>query len=316
MKASVIIPSRNTRSLLLDCVASVRAAEPDVEIIVVDNNSGDGSVDAVRNAYPGVKLVENDTNNGFAAACNAGAALATGSAFFFLNSDTVIRQNTIRLLLAALANDPALGAVGPRNVGREGEEQDSVEPLPSPKNELSGRQRRQERAVAKALVSEGQSIAGQAYLCGAALMVRREAFEQVGGFDERFFFYYEDADLCARLAEAGWDICQVRECEIIHYGGGSSREVGVGAIIEMHRSRHYYIRKHYGDLQAERVRVKNMLTRLRRTVIGLPIIVATLGLAPRIRKRFLTNYSVLVWMIRGMPERDSSVYRRSFGNWS
>ncbi len=151
------------------------------------------------------------------------------------------------------------------------------------------------------------------FLGGAALMVRRQTFEEVGGFDESFFFYSEDVDLCKRIADRGWKIRLVPQVTVVHLGGGSTKHA-LGAI-EAARGRHQYLRKHYGAAKAFWAAAAVFLRTLRRAVLNAAATLLTLGCHPEVRRKASLNSRLVLWFLLLMPPRESQLYRALFGDW-
>jgi N-acetylglucosaminyl-diphospho-decaprenol L-rhamnosyltransferase len=244
---SIVLVNYNDRRRLLECLASVRrdpgAAE--YEILVVDNASTDGSPEAVRGGFPGVRLIVNPENVGFSKANNQGAAQSRGSFLLFLNTDTLVPPRAIAALLERLRSNPSAGAAGPALVHGLGDYQVSFGSrvgyaaqifqkfVLNPRHKRALRKRRPEREVG--------------WLSAACLLCRREAFERAGGFDERFFLYFEDIDLCFRIRKAGWKLLFVPAVEIKHEGGATtsvSPAVRAASRFEYRRSQLRFYEKH------------------------------------------------------------------------
>jgi len=244
---SIILVNHNDRRRLLECLALVRrdpgAAE--CEILVVDNASTDGSPEAVRGAFPDVRVIANFDNVGFSKANNQGAAESRGAFLLFLNTDTLVPPGAIAALLDRLCADPSAGAAGPALVHGPGDYQVSFgnrvgfaaqvfqKFVLNPRHKRALRKMRPEREVG--------------WLSAACLLCRREAFERAGGFDERFFLYFEDIDLCYRIRKAGGKLLFVPAVEIGHEGGGTtSATPGVRAAsrFEYRRSQLLFYAKH------------------------------------------------------------------------
>ena len=226
-RVAVVIVSFETRDTLVAGLAALEAeAGGDTEIVVVDNASSDASAAAVRERFPAVKLIANADNVGFARACNQGAGASQAPLLLFLNPDATLAPAALALLAGILEWRPSVGAVGPRTRGANGDIQVSTGPDLSLLSEI--RQRRLVRGVstrqARALreAEALHAVEREAdWVSGACLMVRREAFDAVAGFDERFFLYEEDADLCRRLRAAGWSVLYTPAAEARHTLGSS-----------------------------------------------------------------------------------------------
>lgn len=276
-RLSVAIVSWNVRDLVLRCLASVYGShEVTVDVVLVDNASGDGTVEAVRAAFPNVRVIVNADNRGFPAANNqafraigvlpaAGDdadAPACAAYTMILNPDTEVPPDALALLVDALAADPAVAAVGPRLRYPDGRVQPSRFRDPTPLTLLCEStplawhwpNNPTARRYHMADVS-GDSAHDVAWLNGAALVFRTEALRAAGGFDEGFFLYSEEADLCRRLRDAGWRIRYEPEAEIVHHEGRSSDQVAVARHVHFHRSRLRYCAKHDGRAVAGLVRV-------------------------------------------------------------
>lgn len=221
-KISIIIPSWNTKELLKQCLQSLKS---DFEIIVVDNASTDGSPEMVKKEFPKVKLVCNKENVGFAGANNQGAKLASGDLLLLLNSDTVIIDDTVKTL-AHFINETENTAVCPLilNEDRSVQKDPCYLRFPSPATALFYYNKILRQISVKIFPSilfsttnfEKPTEIDQ--LPGAALMIRKEVFEKIGGLDERFPLYFEDTDLSFRLKKKGYKLMVVPEVKIIHFG--------------------------------------------------------------------------------------------------
>jgi hypothetical protein len=225
IRLSIIIVSWNTRELLGSWLASICRHSPPFpfEVIVVDNASGDGSPEQVRREFPAVRLVENPANLGFAAACNRGAAKAGGDFLLFLNSDTIVHAGTLQGALSFMERHPAAGVMGCRTLGRDGAPQGTALAFPTATRifaNVSGMSRMLRRARRR---GHGH-CRGADYIQGSFLVIPQRVFDRCHGFDERFFLYGEDADLCLRVRASGLSIEYDPAFAITHFGGGSSAE--------------------------------------------------------------------------------------------
>lgn len=226
MDLSIVIVNWNTSDLLRDCLASVQkgVSALAVEILVVDNASADGSADMVRDEFPGVQLIENARNLGFAAGNNVALKRARGRYVMLLNTDTLVHGAVLPEAVAWLDAHPEVGVIGPRVLNSDGSVQPSCSAFPSLRHltmqalgltriarwdsyRMTGWDRSSERAVE--------------VISGAAMFVRRAAMDQVGLLDEAFFFYGEETDWCHRFGRAGWKLVFVPIPEVTHFGGGA-----------------------------------------------------------------------------------------------
>jgi GT2 family glycosyltransferase len=217
---AVVIPSWNSAALLPDCIASVRAQGVEAELIVVDNGSTDGSVAFLeRESIPHITL---PSNVGFAAAVNLGVERTAAATVLVLNADTVLEPESLALLVAALDADPGLGGVQPRLLQLEGEAGDiAAARLYSAGMALTADGRAFETGAGEAQ-SEAWLRPREIFgVCGAACLLRRELFTELGGYDESFFAFYEDVDLNVRARIAGLRFAYVPEAVVWHLGNAS-----------------------------------------------------------------------------------------------
>jgi len=251
-RAAVVVVSFETRETLLAALASVGAhALLPVETIVVDNASGDGSADAVRAAYPEAVVIANPENVGFARACNQGWRGSLAPLVLFLNPDAEVTPGAVRALVELLESRPDVGAAGPRTRSADGSVQVSTGPdlgLVSERRQrglVLGVARRDPKALAEAEVLYAREHE-PAWVSGSCLMARRAALEAVSGFDDGYFLYEEDADLCRRLRKAGWRVVFTPAAEVRHQLGRSMSEAPRRARLEYHRSHLRYYFRHNG----------------------------------------------------------------------
>jgi GT2 family glycosyltransferase len=251
---SVCIVNWNTRDDLEEAVCSVLRAEPELalQVVVVDNASEDGSPEMVRERFPGVQLIEARENLGFARGYNRAGEAAWGRYLLMLNPDTVTQPGALWRLVDFLDSQEQVGAAAPRLVNSDGSLQYSCRRFPRPlaavfRNTLLGRLAPGNRFAREYLMADWDhgTVREVDWASGAALCVRREAWEEVGGFDEGFFMYAEDVDWCLRARQAGWRICYVPEAVIVHRVGRSSDQRPLAMVREFHRSMARFYRKHY-----------------------------------------------------------------------
>ena len=255
---SVIIVTYNSSSCIGSCLAPLLGMA-DVELVVVDNDSKDGTAAQVRKEFPKVTLMALQENIGFGRACNIGVAASSGSFILLLNPDAVASTQAIRTLLEFCEKHPRAGIVGGRLVDPSGLPLQSMGDMPSltrlvldkPMTWVAKRvgsrgifRRLLGRCSAKFRLShEAEPVA---WVSGAFLCCRRSSWNEVGGFDEQFFLYYEDVDLCLRASQAGWGVWHVPEAVVEHQSGASFEgDVNVQKRI-YYASQRYFFRKHHG----------------------------------------------------------------------
>jgi N-acetylglucosaminyl-diphospho-decaprenol L-rhamnosyltransferase len=258
---AVVVVSFEARETLLAGLDLLRThVSLPFELVVVDNASSDGSADGARVRHPGALVVANPENVGFARACNQGWRATRAPLVLFLNPDAEVSTGAVEALVGLLEGRPDVGAAGPRTRGSDGSIQVSTGPDLAPVAEL--RQRRLVLGVARGeprALAEAEAIHAReqepGWVSGSCLLARRTALEEVGGFDERFFLYEEDADLCRRLREAGWRVVFTPAAEVKHHLGRSMSKAPRRARLEYHRSHLLYYRKHNGPLSRAALRV-------------------------------------------------------------
>lgn len=263
--------------------ASSFVLRPSSELIVIDNASADGSAAMVAAEFPAVRLIANAENVGFTRGNNQGLAVARGRYVFFLNPDTEVVGDALVTMVTYLDAHPEVGALGPQLCYGDGSLQSSCRRFPTfatalfestplawhwPANPWARRYRMEDRVsgiknqetgekgrdevTSDSSVPIGQDVD---WVVGAALMVRREILAQVGGFDEGYFMYSEELDLCRRIKEAGWQMVYLPAAQIIHHEGKSSEQVVAARHIRFQTSKVRYFRKFQGPIQAEALRV-------------------------------------------------------------
>ncbi len=251
-RLAIVIVSFNARRDLDACLRSLHAAPPDLThaMVVVDNASSDGSVQAVRTAWPDVRVIEMGRNAGFAAATNAGIRASESDLVLLLNSDTIVPPGSIDRLAGALDDDAAAAAAGPRLVGLDGTVELSFGRMLSPWNEA------RQRLIAFGLARHIGPVVHwferrtttphhPEWVSGACLLVRREAGTAAGWLDERFFLYGEDVDFCAALRAAGHRVLFTPAAEIIHARGRSGASDPTAARAAYRRSQIAFYLKHH-----------------------------------------------------------------------
>jgi N-acetylglucosaminyl-diphospho-decaprenol L-rhamnosyltransferase len=264
---SVVVVSWNTRELLRACL---RSLEPEVdagraEVCVVDNGSGDGSPAMVAEEFPRARLVANPGNDGFGAAVNRGAAAARGRWIAVANADVELELGALEALLAAGAADPGAGALAPRLLLPDGRTQHSVFAFPTVPFTLALNlgAGRVSRAFADRHVLLKQWDHDRPrrvpWAIAAFLLVRREAWEQAGGFDDAQWMYAEDLDLGWRLREAGWATRYVPEARVRHHSAASTTQAfGDAAVERWQRSTYAWMLRRRGPVRTRAVAAINV----------------------------------------------------------
>ena len=221
---SVIIVSHDNEAELDRCLESLEGSE--AEVLLVDNASSDGSLNMVRERFPEVVTLPQEDNLGFAAANNVAAAKASGEALLLLNADAWLEPGALALLAARLHGRPDIGLVAPRLRYPDGRRHFSWSPARGVVGEAMQQVRNPFEAWGWAHGRVARSVArlvGRPWYTAACVLVRADAWRSVGGFDESFFMYFEDVDLCIRLEAARWKLAQEPRAVVRHVGGAADR---------------------------------------------------------------------------------------------
>lgn len=258
MKLSVVILCWNDLKVVGDCLASIYATTrmPDFEVIVPDNGSTDGSIEFIRQRFPQVHVIENGANLRFAKGNNVGIRASHGEYVLILNPDTVIHEGALDGLVAFADKHPEAGAFGCRVLNADGTYQGCIWPFPTPRSEwikalgLRSLGYISEWFHTGAYVKwRGETERAVGYPAGCCLMVRGELLKKLGGFDDRFFYYYEETDLCHRIWDAGYSILYTPSVSITHLIGSSTSKKfpPIGFAIDQQITRYLYLYKYHGE---------------------------------------------------------------------
>jgi hypothetical protein len=256
----IIIVNWNTGDALADCLDSIAAASTSVtleRVVVVDNASTDTSMRAVDAAGPPLTGVRNERNRGFGAACNQGAAGSRAAYLLFLNPDTRLEPDTLRRTLDFLEapGQEYVGICGVRLVGEDGRPSTAAARFPTPRlvfGEATGLSRWLPGLFPRHLLRADECTGTRDVdqVIGAYFMIRRPLFASLGGFDERFFVYFEEVDLSLRARQAGYRSVYFHDAQAYHRGGLSSDQVKAARLFYSLRSRLLYAWKHFPPFQA------------------------------------------------------------------
>lgn len=265
---SAVIVNHNGGELLRDCLNDLIAEQVD-EIIVVDNASADGSAELLEASIlmAGVRVLQVGLNIGYGAAANRGIAACNAPRIIVCNPDLRVHRGSIDILSAALESDPTLGVVGPCILEPDGSVYPSARRFPSlidagmhailgmffPNNKFTRNYRMQdgERMQDIDRMQDGESLEHSSprevdWVSGAFFMARREAIEEIGGFDEGYFMYGEDVDLCWRIHQAGYGVAYIPEAVVTHERAYSTKKHPYRMLIEHHRSTIRFASRRYG----------------------------------------------------------------------
>lgn len=255
MDLSIIIVNYNVKEFLQNLLHSIDKAAKEIrhEVIIVDNASDDGSVEFLQKNFPSIKLIANKTNAGFGKANNQGMEIAGGKYILLLNPDTLLSEDTLKEMLNFLEATPGAGMAGCKILNPDGTLQLACRrsfpgPWTSfckvtglstlfPKSKLFARYN-------LTFLDENQTYEVDA-ISGSFMMLKKEVYEKIGGFDEDFFMYGEDLDLCYRIQKAGYKVYYLHSTQIIHYKGESTRRSSLDETKIFYEAMHLFVKKHF-----------------------------------------------------------------------
>lgn len=305
---AAVIVNYNACEHLRRCLASLRIEQPD-ELVVVDNGSTDGSLAMLQAEYPTARTIANKVSPGYGAASNQGVALCRSPYILLLNSDTLLPGDAIDTLSAYLDERPTVGLAGPRLANPDGSLQTSTFPYPEPLQMLIRESSLLELIRALPVVRDRYLLTWAhdaervvPWVLGAALLLRREAFEAVGGFDDGFYIYSDEVDLCYRLTQAGWEIRFTPTAEIVHIGGASLRQQRNDMLVQLYRSRLRFYRQHYSAGKLRRFKLILTYFMLRNLVRDLVRLRSASGdQHARVQNDILVWKRILAWLAAHAP---------------
>ncbi|MGH9462604.1 MAG: glycosyltransferase family 2 protein [Vicinamibacteria bacterium] len=253
MQLSVIIVSYNAKTYLAKCLRDLyeHTRLRPLEVIVVDNASTDGCLAMLARDFPEVKAIASSDNIGFAGANNIAMREATGVFYLLLNNDAVVTLGAVDTMLRIMQEKPEVGALGPLLRNEDGSVQISYGRMISFHTEaiqrfLTKGNARCNPLVRRFIENRSKREAYPDWVSGACMMLRAEILETTGLFDDYFFMYCEEVDLCERIRRAGYRVFYTPEADVIHVGGKSTEANPEKAAFEYRRSQLYFYSKHYG----------------------------------------------------------------------
>jgi len=255
MELSAILVTYKSRDALMDCLTGLarETAGLSRETVVVDNDSRDGTPEALAARFPGARLIANTENVGYARAVNQGIAATRGEFVLVMNPDCELKPGATAALLAYLRAHSRAAIAGPKILNPDGTLEYSARAFPDHLTFLFNRYSLLTRLFPNNRFSrrylltnwDHASVREVDWLSGACLMVRRAAIEQVGGMDEAFFMFNEDVDWCRRMQLAGWANSYVPDAVVVHHIGASRKRVAPRVIVARHRGMIHYFHKHH-----------------------------------------------------------------------
>ncbi len=257
MIVSIIIVNYNGLRFTRQCLESIfRYHSPDtVEVIVVDNNSTDGSQAELSETFPSIKIIKLSENKGFGAANNAGAKIAKGDFFFFVNNDTIFMDETVYKLKKILSSQKDWGIVGPKLLNEDRTFQLSYGNFPSILKEYRTREIANDYSLQLKEDIPSEKPVEKDWVTGAALMIKKDLFNTIGGFDDRYFMYFEDIDLCRTARKNGFHSFYIPSISIVHFGGKSYVKSNSTILYEYRRSQLRYYDKSNSFMQRIMIRL-------------------------------------------------------------
>jgi len=253
---SIVLVNYNGAEFLYECLNSINrfVGYGDIEVVIVDNSSNDGSIQIIEENYSSFKLIRSRSNLGFGKANNLGVTYSQGEYLLFLNTDTILRENSPKVLLDYLLKNKDVGVVSSRITFENGSCQLSCGKLPNLIVEFFdkikyGLNNKFPQVFSRFYDKQCSTVKKVGWVTGACMMMHRDIFEQLGGFDENFFMYFEDKDICKRVKELGYKVVYYPKTSIIHLLGGSSHGVKKSVNRYYRESQLYYYQKHLGKFQ-------------------------------------------------------------------
>jgi hypothetical protein len=303
---SIIIVNWNSKFYLYNCIKSIinKNSVLKKEIIVVDNASGDESVELVKRDFPNVTVIMNETNYGFSKANNIGIKHSQGKYVFIINPDVEIVNNCINILYQFMEKNQNIGILGPKIISNNGITQRSYMGLPTLWNTFC-RSLALDRLFPRFKLFGGlmmtyrkiNSTSNVDVINGCFWVVRREAIHDVGLLDERFFMYGEDIDWCKRFHDNDWEVVYFPYAEAIHFGGGSSSNAPTRFYIEMQNANLQYYDKYCGKLRKRIYHVILLMYQFVRIVINLLFYMFSVKERGLYKEKVKKYYKCLSWLI-------------------
>jgi GT2 family glycosyltransferase len=253
MTVTVVVIGYRAYPELRQCLSSLARHEPSADVIVIDHAADAGEAARVQADFPRVRYRPTAANPGFGAGVNAAARESGTRHLLLLNPDCVLTMPLIDPLLTVLRAHPGAGVVGGLVREADGTVQASARRFPDPWTGLGGRTSWLSKVAPgnpltrrNLTTDPGAGVRQVDWVSGALMLIRREAFDAAGGFDERFFLYWEDADFCKRAADAGWSTWYAPVADVVHRTARTSRHAPVRSLAAFHRSAFRYFWKHSG----------------------------------------------------------------------
>ena len=290
----------------MDCLDSIYKTVTDIEweIYVVDNNSTDGSQAEVKKRFPEVKLIENETNTGFGYANNQALRIMQGRFAVLLNSDAVLKENSVKRLLAFMTTTPRAGIAGVQLLNDDGSRQNSIDNFPSSETEIFN------KSILRLFFPGKYPSKNMSYkdpievdsVIGACMIVRKEAMDDVGVLDEDYFIFLEETDWCFRMNKKGWKVYHVPDAEVFHLSGHSKKRTPWRSQIEYYISLYKFFRKNRAPLSYLTLRILKPCKIFINLILNILGNLITLFQKEGFRNRLLKYYKLFVWHLLMCPD--------------
>ncbi len=304
---SIVIVTWNAKDVLLPAIESIFREVKGIsyEVIVADNDSKDGSADAVAAEFPEAKVIRCPRNLGFAGGNNVGLREVQGRYAVLLNSDTITHAGAFERMVEYMDEHPEAGACGPQLLNPDGSKQNCFHNFPTLTTELVN------LSLLKVLFPAKYPSKRQTYaapievdaVLGACMLVRREVIERVGPMDDGYFFFLEETDWCARIREAGWKIIHIPDAKITHlYGESTKKKLPTETYIEYYRSLYRFFGKNRGKGEKTVVVAFRTAKLALDFLLAMLLVILTLGVSAKRRQKLSTYATLLAWHLLGCPE--------------
>jgi len=297
---SIVVIHRNNFEILFKCLSSiVSAMSSDDEIILIDNNSEDNSISILKSTelFQKIKLIENKYNMGYGQSCNLGMRKGKGRYFLLCNNDISIDSSSLNKF-QELMSHKNVGLVGPQMYSSNGDRMNSYGTTPIDllsQLDLIGRPRRNKKI---------NSFSSVEVLRGACLAVNRKMVEEIGPYDEDFYFYHEETEWCIRINKTKqWRVMFAPEISINHIGGASTNNVFMESRIEFFRSRLQFWKKVFPFHERIVIYLVNFPKLFLDLIFYFMMFVITLGLITKYKRKSIDRFVVILWLILGMPNK-------------
>jgi len=296
LRFSIIFVHRNGLARLKSALDSaIRTIYLFDEIIIVDNASSDDSIIEIAKTYPSIKIIKNNSNLGYGQAANQGINAGQGKYFLICNNDIILPQNILNDLEKLFIKDPKIGIISGQQINMKGETVRTSSKKPSFFSEFDGIGRMDHS-------NDPQAISEVGILRGACLGVRGEMVDKIGGYDEDFFFYYEDTEWCIRANNNDWKVILNPNIKVSHIGGASSNEFYRESRIEFYRSRIIFWKKIFPSSIVILLYLWNIPKLVLDLIFYSLIYLISFGQNDRIKKKMIDRAIVILWLSIGKPK--------------